>query len=66
MLLYEDNLVLIATSMEELKAKILKWKATMEVNIGKKYVRLYCVAMDQVMCQNQVDGLWCLQNRGCD
>jgi hypothetical protein len=45
--LYADDLVLIATSMEELKDKILRWKATMEakglkVNIAKNkgYVEL--------------------------
>jgi hypothetical protein len=29
--IYADDLVLIVTSMEELKDKILRWKATMEV-----------------------------------
>jgi hypothetical protein len=28
-ILYTDDLVLIATSMDELKAKILRWKVTM-------------------------------------
>jgi hypothetical protein len=46
-ILYADDVVLIATCMEELKDKMLRWKATMEakglkVNIGKTKVMMSC------------------------
>jgi hypothetical protein len=65
------DFVLIATSMEKLKSKILRWKMTveakgLEVNIGKTKVTLSCDGPGQGTCQNQINGFAVFVEQGWD